>query len=146
MIRMPSRRDHFDGSDPGPGGLMESRVQTLHSGRKGPQLLGPSSRPAAAAPGSAPVSDGPEPIRSGDRVATGALRGPVSAERIGTGDFRPSGGRPRASSQSAERQIQTAGSPSISVSTWCSSRSFSSMAVDRKSFLGRGGMPSSPAL
>ena len=46
-----------------------SRVQTLHSSRKGPPEKGRSARAARDAPGSAPVSGGLDPIRSGDRGA-----------------------------------------------------------------------------
>ena len=50
---------------------MTTRVQTLHSGRKAPPCLEPSSSSPAVAPGSAPVSDALDPIRSGDRRAPG---------------------------------------------------------------------------
>ena len=59
------------------GARQKILTQRLHSGRNGPQLLGPSSRPAAAAPGSAPVSGGPEPIGRRDRRAPILSGGPA---------------------------------------------------------------------
>ena len=52
-----------------------SRAPTLHSGRNDLQLLASSSSSPAAAPGSAPVSGGPEPIGSGDRAVLGLWGG-----------------------------------------------------------------------
>ena len=54
-----------------------TRVQTLHSGRNDLQLLGPSSRQAAAAPGSAPGS--------------GALETPLAPEIVALRDSEGTG-------------------------------------------------------
>ena len=87
------------GPDHGPAGLeMTTLHRTLHPGRKGPPRLATILELDGRCPQrSAPVSDGPEPIGRRDRRAPGLWRGPVSAERIGAGDFRPSGGVLRAS-------------------------------------------------
>ena len=62
------------------GGSSESAAASLVVVPRGPPRLAPSSSSLGAAPGSAPVSDGPEPIRSGDRPAP-RLRGSTSRTR-----------------------------------------------------------------